>query len=370
MAYYLEVDDRALLKKLRLTHVCSDCGGKLVPFFDLAQHLPYLICEAHPEAGIGKPHRREDNSYEGGLRQMVEAENRYGIDKTRQLAKYQGVTSLTRSEAMEILETIWPEAPMPDKLAAAILCSSYGLNPLANHVFLIPFKERETGEITWARVWGIKAKRLLASRRGGYSYLDMSPRLMTEDEQIKVWGEVDQVNLCYITHLKDMLTGGEVYGYGKWAKNKQPKGTDKGNSQANMASIRSESQALDRLRPAEMATSFTVADENYIDAEVSEMSISTLDNSEKQSTEGKGRDIPPVTESEGKKTPRTKRDPATIKNIGELRQALLDDFGLQPAQQLAELNLNSWTELASPSEAYQQVAATRPLKGEDHKVIE
>ena len=206
----------------------------------------------------------------------------YGESKASKLVKYQGVTSLTRAQATEIMDTIWPDAPAQDKTAAAILCASYGLNPLANHIFLIKFHNKQLNKDEWARVWGIKAKRLIASRKGGYSYLDMTPRLMTEDEQVKVWGAVDAANLCYVTHLKDMYTGAEVYGYGKWLlkikywdsdlqkyveKDNEPYGTDKGNSQANMASIRSESQAIDRLRPAEMPTGFVVADEEYIEGE-------------------------------------------------------------------------------------------------------
>ena len=262
MPYYLETDDRELLKKLLHTHVCSTCGGELESFYDMLKHLPYLQCKTHPKhEGIGKPNKKEDNSYQGGLKQMTMAEKEHGLDKARALVKYQGVTSLTRTQAMEILETIWPDAPEVDKVAAAILCSSYGLNPLAGHVFLIKFKDK------WVRVWGIKAKRLLASRKGGYSYLDMTPRLMTEAEQVKVWGAVDTTNLGYLTWLKHMITGAEVYGYGKWPKNQEPYGTDKGNSKANMASIRSESQAIDRLRPAEMPTGFVVADEQYIEAE-------------------------------------------------------------------------------------------------------
>ena len=275
MPYYLESDNRELLGKLRFTQVCAECGSPLEALYDIDKHLPYLVCsKVHGHEGIGKPNKKEDNSYEGGLRQMVQVEREHGFDKARQLTQYQGVTSLTRPQAIEILETIWPDAPAPDKLAAAILCSSYGLNPLAGHVFLIPFKDK-SGQKTWARVWGIKAKRLLASRKGGYSYLDMTPRLMTEKEQIKVWGEVDQNNLCYMTHLADMQTGAEVYGYGKWPKSQIPYGTDKGNSQANMASIRSESQALDRLRPAEMPTGFAIADEQYIEGEGREVDVST-----------------------------------------------------------------------------------------------
>ncbi len=207
-----------------------------------------------------------EEGYEQGIRDMVKKEQELGLEKVRQLSRYQGVTSLSRDQAMEIMSTIWPDAPQADKLAAAMLCASYGLNPLANHIFLIPFKDN-SGKTTWSRVWGIRAKRLLATRRGTFSYLDMSPRLMTADEQIKVWGEVDKANLCYLSHLKDMKTGAEVYGYGKWPRDTQPKGTNKGNTQANMASIRSESQAIDRLRPAEMPSDFTITDEDYVEAE-------------------------------------------------------------------------------------------------------
>ena len=273
MPYYLKTDDRDLLRKLCRTQRCSECGSELVAFWDAVKKLPYLQCRANAEhEGIGKPNKQQENNYEGGLRQMQQVEQQHGVDKARQLAKYQGVTSLTRQQALEIMETIWPNAPAVDKTAAAMLCVSYGLNPLANHVFLIPFEDKKTGVTTWTRVWGIRAKRLVASRRGAYCYLDMTPRLMTDDEQVKVWGAVDETSLCYITILRDMKSGAEASGFGKWPKNEIPKGTSKGNSQANMASIRSESQALDRLRPAEMPSGFVVADElreeqEYIEGE-------------------------------------------------------------------------------------------------------
>ena len=310
-------------------------------------------------------------SYEEQIRDMVRLEKEQGLDKARQLTKYQGVTQLTRSQAMEILETIWPDAPATDKVAAAILCSSYGLNPLANHVFLIPFKDK-TGRKTWARVWGIKAKRLLASRTGGYSYLDMTPRLMTEAEQIKVWGAVDKANLCFLTWLKDTKTGAEAYGYGKWPANQEPYGTDKGNSKANMASIRSESQAIDRLRPAEMPTGFAITDEQYIEGESRVVDVSTGEITEPETgTEPSATAVEPPTSptteptsviapEEAKQPTKPKRDPATLKTITALQKALFEDFKLQPKTQLDELNLKSWSELTlTPAEAYQQIQATR-----------
>lgn len=58
--------------------------------------------------------------------------------------------------------------------------------------------------------------------------------------------------------------------------------------------------------------------------------------------------------------PQPDRDPDTIKTITELQKALWHDFKLQPKEQLAELNLNNWADLAiSPSEAYRQIASIR-----------
>lgn len=316
-----------------------------------------------------------------------------GTEKTQQLVKYVGVTSLTRSQAMEIMETIWPAAPATDKVAAAILCSSYGLNPLANHVFLIPFLNKKTGKKEWARVWGIKAKRLLASRRGAYSYLDMTPRLMTDEEQVKVWGATDPDNLCYMTHLKDMKTGAEAYGYGKWPKKEQPYGTDKGNSQANMASIRSESQGLDRLRPAEMPGGFAVADERYItdqertiDVNSCEVIDAPLQGARKGEEAGEVAEqqvaasspssppeVRPVARGEVKadeaweqlesEAEKPKRDPKSIKTISELYRACHEDFNLQPKEVLKELGYSSQTDIAeTPEECYRRINAVREQK--------
>jgi hypothetical protein len=274
--YESETINRKALEEIRKRNSCATCGEYLSMFFDPDRHLAFIACHdwtrTHHDDGIGRFYEYRELNINSRREQM---ENQIGKEKTRALAKYQGVTSLTRQDAMEILETIWPEAPEIDKTAAAMLCANYGLNPLANHVFLIKFHNKRLDRDEWTRVWGIKAKRLLASRKSGYSYLDMSPRLMTDDEQIKVWGKVDQANLCFLTHLKDMRTGAEAYGYGKWPKNQEPYGTDKGNSKENMTSIRSESQALDRLRPAEMPGGWTVADEQYIEGESRVIDVTT-----------------------------------------------------------------------------------------------
>ncbi len=221
--------------------------------------------------------RKEHLDYQEGVRGMMQIENEHGLTKARQVAKYQGNLGLTVNQAAEIIEVLWPGAPAAEKKAAALMCHAYHLNPLAQHIFLIPYqtKQRDGSYVErWSRVMGIKAKRLIASRpRPGtteyrpVSYEDFSPRAMTEAEQIKVFGKPDADHLCFVTILKDTKTGATAYGTGKWPVGKEPRGVDKGNTQGNMAGIRSESAALDRLRPGEMPHETVVMDETYIDGE-------------------------------------------------------------------------------------------------------
>lgn len=67
------------------------------------------------------------------------------------------------------------------------------------------------------------------------------------------------------------------------------------------------------------------------------------------------------TKTEPKKTSASSpRDPSTIKTTTELQYALHQDFGLQPKEALAELNIKSWSELSiSLSEAYIQIKGAR-----------
>lgn len=212
--------------------------------------------------------------------------------------KYVGQATLQKVELREIVESMFPEAPELDKLRAIMLCASYGLNPLNKHVFLIPFKDKQTGDITWATVMGIKAKRLLASRRGPFSYMDGTPRVMTAEEKMAVFGEVHTDRLWVITKLRDPQSGAEAVGYGFWAANETIRGENKGNSKFNMASIRSESQALDRLRPGEMPQGIEAVDET-IDAEYT---VQQVNPSKTPKTEEKTGDSPAghITESSDK----------------------------------------------------------------------
>jgi hypothetical protein len=214
-----------------------------------------------------------------------EMEEKLGTEKATKLLKYEAVVSLTKAGAMEVLQTIWPEAPEVEVLKAALICHQYGLNPLMKHLFLIPFKRRQKGMIVgedWVTVLGIKANRLIAHRCDHYSYLDNTPRVMTDDEQKRIFGEVDDKRLWAITKLRDSK-GNEAQGYGSWPKDEEPYGVEKGNTKANMAFIRSERNALDRLFPGEMPQGVEVIDEEYIEGQYT---MPEPEGGEKQKQEG------------------------------------------------------------------------------------
>ena len=65
-------------------------------------------------------------------------------------------------------------------------------------------------------------------------------------------------------------------------------------------------------------------------------------------------------ETEAVTKPVAKRDPATIKNIGDLMTACYKDFGMERAQTLKELNVTDPSQLTeSPAECYVRIAAVR-----------
>lgn len=413
MPYYLEIDDRQLLERLRLTNVCKECGGKLEALYDISKHLPYLQCRVNPHhEGIEREASRYEKEGLASLniltrREIMEKE--YGEATTKALSKYIGVVSLTKPQAKEILVAVFPEAPDQEITRAVMLCASYGLNPLMKHVFLIPFNKGKPNE-SWATVIGIKAKRLLASRRGNYSYVDNTPRIMTEEEQRQVFGETYSDKIMVITKLKDPATGAEAPGYGAWPKDTQPYGTDKGNSKFNMAAIRSESQALDRLRPGEMPVGIEVAPEEFINAQYTIKEEPSLEEQDKNRVfepykpeelepkpkehwcekhncafekktrggstwyahklpsgswcnEAKKKESKAEPPEESQEVPtseqleaeaRTKasyrkqpeRDPETIKTLNELMKACHTDFGLQPNDIVKELGYSTQFDIA------------------------
>ena len=204
------------------------------------------------------------------------------VSQTVAIEKYRDQTQLTKEQAKEIIQTLWPKAPVTEVTKAMWLCSTYGLNPLMRHVFLIPFKNRKTGVDDWALILGIQATRMIVKRAGDYSYVDDTPRVMTNEEQTVIFGEVQGNKIWAITKLKDRH-GNVAVGYGFWPRNESPYGEEKGNTTFNMAFIRSERQALDRLSAGRIPIDVKVMDESYIPVEGEEVNAVTGEIAESSS---------------------------------------------------------------------------------------
>lgn len=424
---------REELYELRRYNKCKECGARLDVFLDHDTGKAFLGCTDWPRShheGI----EREASRYE---QQGIEALNiitrreimaqDYGEVKTKALTKYIGVVSLTKPQAKEILVSVYPNAPEEEITRAVILCASYGLNPLMKHIFLIKFNRWNKGHTEiigedWVTVMGIKAKRLLSSRRGNYSYTDGTPRVMTEQEQRTTFGETDASKLWVMTKVKDPQTGAEAVGYGFWPKDSTPQGTDKGNTQFNMAAIRSESQALDRLRPGEMPEGIEVVpEEAVIEGEFKEVTEETKeepdskehwceehncafelkksrfgsfyshklpgknnyckesDQEKKKAAASKAQphipestrelpsdepNPPPEAKAEESKQPKSERDPDTLKTLNDLYKACNEDFKLQPADVVKELGVSSQSDISdTPADCYRKIAAVRQESG-------
>ncbi len=287
MPYYFTKDfPRDQIEKKRRENVCKECGEFLAIFYDddpQSEHHGqfYLACKDYRRTHHEGIEREASPIRQRGMEAMnIEARRnlmneQYGEETTTKLAQFQGVTSLTTEDAMIILDSIWPKAPPEEKTRAAMLCKSYHLNPLMKHVYLIPFNRKDkTGRIietTWATVMGIAATRLLASRSGSFSYIDDTPRVMTDEEQKRIFGKAYTNRLYVIVKGKDPKTGAEAVGYGWWpispdAPDGKVYGEDKGNTAFNMATVRGERQMLGRLRPGEMPEDIEVMDDRMAHA--------------------------------------------------------------------------------------------------------
>jgi hypothetical protein len=227
--------------------------------------------------------------YDAGKKRRKELEQRIG-ERALALRRYQGVITLNRTQATEIMEAIWPGAPIAEKQRAAILCVDYQLNPLMKHIFLVPFN-KGTPKESWVTVMGINATRLLAARRGAFSYVDDTPRIMTQDEQVRKFGKSYSDRLYVIVKVKDPKTGAEVNGIGWWPSSQAAYGEEKGNTQFNMAAIRAERQALSRLRPGEMPSDVEVMEDSIAEA-------ASVDGMEETIIEVESTEVKPVTKTE------------------------------------------------------------------------
>jgi hypothetical protein len=280
------------LKYKAKTYKCN-CGGALLVAWS-ADHNCYMLRCANKLEHSDFIRPANINNYDlpgynmpgimkGKEKQLV---TKYGEETTKSLVRAGGgnaLSTLTEKAAISMAMILWPEASKSQSgknaiAKLALICRDYGLNPAMDHVFLIKFDRYEgkgenrhkVGE-DWSVVRGIKASRLICGRDKSYGYIDDTPRIMTQDEQKRIFGEVDAESLVAICKLRDK-DGNIFAGYGKWPiwktwgdkrYDNNPQGTDKGNSKFNMACIRAERQALDKLNPGSMPA-IDVVDENYI----------------------------------------------------------------------------------------------------------
>ena len=292
---------------------CPDCGAVLqVAWGGSIGHNCYILrCPKNIEhSGIARevhinpydlPEWNLGHVTKGRIKRMTQE---IGEEKTKALAKFSGKVSLTEPELKQIFAIINPEAPPNDILKVAIICRDYGLHPLMNHIHLVgPYNTKvktpdgEKWVQKWAIIMGIKATRLMAARKKSFSYIDDTPRVMTEDEQTRKFGKVFDDRLAIISKLKD-LDGNEASGIGFYLHSeKDPKGTDKGNTRFNMASIRSERQAIDKLVPDTIPAEIEVVDENYFKVDVIEGEATPIP--EKATTRGVDPETGEIKEAEG-----------------------------------------------------------------------
>ena len=261
MHYYPEDQVRENLEKIRRTNVCSVCGRQLSIYLDMQTKRKYVACSGQIHEGITREYKAQAEDYQSNIRRELELSQVAGTKGTQSLATIPKQGQLTQPQAMQILKLVYPKAQEDEIVRCAIFCRDFGLHPLAREVYLIPFKGQNV------MVVGISASRKMAhARKGDFSFLDDTPRAATEEEVIKQFGvgsEEARDNIISVTKLRG-VGGNLAIGFGLYSKKESPYGTDKGNTRRNMANIRSERQAIDRL-PGNPMPKYEVIDETYIE---------------------------------------------------------------------------------------------------------
>jgi len=374
--YESEILTHDEMQKMAKYKKCQ-CGGALLVAWS-ANHSSYMLrCASdlnHDE--FVRPAHISNYDLPGynmpGVMKRKERElvTKYGEEKTTAMVRAGGGNALAlldEVQAKDIILTIWPKAPPVEIKKAALICAQYGLNPLMKHIYLIPFGN------AWTTVMGIKASRIIARRAGAYAYLDDTPRIMTREEQIRIMGEVDDTRIWAITKLKS-TTGNTAQGIGSWPKDKQPQGTDKGNTKLNMAMIRSERQALERLFPDSLPDSVDVGDERFVEVDGGQVDTTTGEIikplEERQEIEETAaieaeftEQATAVSEPETKAQDKKLKSPNDIKSFGDLYEACIRQWPSTfktSKDVLREIGVSSQAEVAqTPGEVYATILSIR-----------
>ena len=292
MPYYPPNQDKKELDHIRRTNQCAVCGGNVSVWFDSDKSKCFIACSdwlrTHHE-GIAR--EALDLEYNIETRRDILTQE-HGQDKAVELRQFDLASVFTkREDARKALAVLFPnaEGASPAEFEKAIgLCLDYGADPRLGEVFMIPYKVdmldaqgKAVGKKTiYETVRGIRFTRKVTRRKHKFSYLDDTPRLMTEAEEKRYYKTPDPERVRYITKIKDLQTGEDATGRGEWPMFRtwtdrqgthkvpnNPKGMDKGNSMENMAAIHSERNAYDLLYPTDLPQNVRVFDENTVDAQ-------------------------------------------------------------------------------------------------------
>ena len=294
-------------------NACGLCGRKVAAFLNPRTKERYIACSStqHDDAPIVKewtPPKGEDTLNQEKQRRIDMVMEEHGVDAAHMLME-RGVPLsgvLTKAQAKDVLLTVWPGADDLAIYKGVEICHAFGLHPLAKHLYLIPFNKKVSKrgephryEEVYEPVLGIGASRLIAGRKGRFGYVDATPRLMTEEEQMQVWGKVEKDCICAITILEtvDHL---QARGYGRWKIGDKFQGADKGNTAQNMAFIRSERNAFTRLSPEpDVLNGVGVMDERYVETpsgtvDTTSGELEKKDDGEFHEVKGEDTETPPA----------------------------------------------------------------------------
>ena len=292
MHYYPEDDSSDNIKKLIRDNVCSECGREVRAFMDFSREdrKIFIACSGRVHEGIAKEYKPPVEDYRSNIRREIEMEQTHGRETAVAMRDIPKQGQLTQPQAEKILSLVYPGATKDEIIRCAIFCQDFGLHPLANEVYLIPFKGKNV------MVVGIPASRKMAhALKGEFSFLDDSPRAATEEEIIKQYGkdsEEAEANIISITKLQG-VGGNKAIGFGLYPKSEKPYGMDKGNTRRNMGNIRSERQAMDRL-PGKPLPRYDVIDAAYAEVpEVGKVHLTTGEIKEEKPVDAEFKEVEP-----------------------------------------------------------------------------
>jgi len=362
MPYYPEDQSKENLGRIRGTSTCAECGRQLYIYLNRENKRKYLACPTPGHEGIIREYIEPREDYQTNIRREYKMENEKGSAATTAIANIPRTGQLTQVQATTILDLVYPNASKEEITRCAIFCRDFGLHPLANEVYLIPFKGKNV------MVVSIQANRKMAhALKGDFSFLDDTPRAATEEEIIKQYGkdsEEARDNIISVTKLQG-VGGNLAIGFGLYPKKESPYGMDKGNTRRNMANIRSERQGIDRLPGQAMPKNIEVVDEVY--ADIPDVGKVNTETGEMPMGEQEKADAEKVVEGEfTEKKEETgnepiNRDTSTITSFSDLCKACLQDFGIKTSKDvLAELGVESQNMITETMpDCYKRIKAVR-----------